>query len=48
MDAEDFDAGIVFEVLSQTGNKDVHAAAVEVVVLTPDLFESQSLAAKSD
>ena len=41
VDVDDFDLRIVFQVLAQLGDIDVHRAGVEVVVVDPDGFQGE-------
>jgi len=36
------DAGVIFQIFSQPGNKDIHAAAVEIILVTPYSPEGQA------
>ena len=39
MDIGNFDGGVGFQAFSQTGNKDIHAAPVKVIVVAPDFLQ---------
>ena len=39
MDVDDFDGRVVFEVLAQLGDVDVHRTGIEVIVVNPDSLE---------
>jgi hypothetical protein len=39
MDIDNFDGRICFETFAQSGNKDIHTAAIEVIIGSPDVFQ---------
>ena len=39
VDVDDFNRGIVFQMLAELGDIDVHRAGVEVIVINPDGFQ---------
>jgi len=39
VDAEDFDFGVILQILAQLRNKDIHTTAGEVTIIMPDLLK---------